>query len=48
MNKYKVTLLPDDILLLVEEGTFLKEAFIGSGVDFEFPVEEWKLCKQSW
>jgi len=46
MNKYKVTLLPDDILLLVEEGAFLKEAFIGSGVDFEFPCGGMGLCKR--
>ena len=46
MNRYKVTILPDDVLLLVTEGTFLKEVFIRSGIDFEFPCGGMGLCKR--
>lgn len=46
MNKHKVTILPDNVEILVENGAFLREAFVRSGLDFEFPCGGIGLCKQ--
>lgn len=46
MNKYKVKILPDNIEMLVEENTVLKEVFTEGGIKFEFPCGGAGKCKK--
>lgn len=45
-NKYKVAILPNNLEILVDENTSLKEIFTENGVNFEFPCGGMGVCKQ--
>lgn len=46
INKYRVTILPNNVEIMVDENTPLKEVFIENGVNFEFPCGGVGVCKQ--
>ena len=46
INKYKVAILPNNLEILVDENTSLKEIFTENGVNFEFPCGGMGVCKQ--
>jgi len=46
MTKYKVRIIPDNIEMMVDDNTTLKENFNAYGVNFEFPCGGMGVCKR--
>ncbi|SHM21238.1 Uncharacterized 2Fe-2 and 4Fe-4S clusters-containing protein, contains DUF4445 domain [Caldanaerovirga acetigignens] len=46
MNVYKVTILPDNIQISVQENSTLKKVFTENGIKFEFPCGGMGKCKK--
>ncbi len=46
MTKHRVRIIPDNIELMVDDNTTLKENFNANGIDFEFPCGGMGVCKR--